>query len=82
MDLIEISGGCVDRICEADPFLGASVASLPDLLRLRGQTVAERGNEGDVADFKWLLSRMSREGKVLPTLLDEELENIAGAAVT
>ncbi|KIL95966.1 hypothetical protein FAVG1_00704 [Fusarium avenaceum] len=45
LDLIEIGNGCIERIHATEPFLGASVASKSDLLRLRAVTVVERGSD-------------------------------------
>lgn len=65
IDIIEI-GDAIERIHVADPFFEGSVASMSDLLRLRAVTVAERGSDGEVADFRWLLSVLVKAGKILP----------------
>jgi hypothetical protein len=80
VDLLEAGNGCVDRIYAVEPFLGASVASLPDLLRLRGISLADRGCPGEVEDFIWLLDRLVCQGQVLPELDKGELEEIVRAA--
>ena len=67
------------RIHATEPFRGASVASMSDLLRLRAVTVVERGSDGEVDDFRWLLWGVAREGQVLPGLDDQELEYVMGA---
>ncbi|KAH7244151.1 uncharacterized protein BKA55DRAFT_691963 [Fusarium redolens] len=79
LDLIEIGNGCIERIHVAEPFRGASVASMSYLLRLRAVTVVERGSDGEVDDFRWLLECVAREGQVLPGLDDQELEYVMGA---
>ncbi|KAJ4036444.1 hypothetical protein NW761_009439 [Fusarium oxysporum] len=79
LDLIEIGNGCIERIHVAEPFRGASVASMSDLLRLRAVTVVERGSDGEVDDFLWLLECVAREGQVLPGLNNQELEYVMGA---
>ncbi|WQF76570.1 hypothetical protein CDEST_01584 [Colletotrichum destructivum] len=79
IDLIEIGGGCIDVIHAATPFRGGSLASKSDLLRLRVKTVVERGSDGEVDDFRWLLRGVARERQVLPRLDDEEVENVVGA---
>ncbi|KAI2711806.1 hypothetical protein CBS147354_8190 [Penicillium roqueforti] len=78
IDIIEI-GDAIERIHVADPFFEGSVASMSDLLRLRAVTVAERGSDGEVADFRWLLSELVKAGKILPGLNVEELEYMRGA---
>ncbi|KAI2686256.1 hypothetical protein CBS147355_1743 [Penicillium roqueforti] len=65
IDIIEIEDA-IERIHVADPFFEGSVASMSDLLRLRAVTVAERGSDGEVADFRWLLSVLVKAGKILP----------------
>ncbi|TVY66277.1 hypothetical protein Focb16_v010320 [Fusarium oxysporum f. sp. cubense] len=79
LELIEIGNGCIERIHVAEPFRGASVASISDLLRLRAVTMVERGRDGDVDDFRWLLESMAREAEVLPGLGNQELEYMMGA---
>ncbi|KAF4961701.1 hypothetical protein FGADI_64 [Fusarium gaditjirri] len=79
LDLIEIGNGCIERIHVAEPFRGASVASMSDLLRLRAVTVVERGSDGEVDDFRWLLECVARGGQVLPGLDNQELEYVMGA---
>lgn len=44
---------------------------MSDLLRLRAMTVVDHGSDGETADFRWLLSVVASEGKVLPAL-DED----------
>ncbi|KAK1999411.1 hypothetical protein LX36DRAFT_699671 [Colletotrichum falcatum] len=61
IDLIQIGGGCIDVIHATTSFLGGSLASKSDLLRLRAKTVAERGSDGEVDDFRWLLRGVARE---------------------
>ncbi|KAK1961226.1 hypothetical protein LY78DRAFT_706648 [Colletotrichum sublineola] len=79
IDLIEIGGGCIDVIHATTPFLGGSLASKSDLLRLRAKTVVERGSDGEVDDFRWLLRGVARERQVLPLLDDGEVEDVVGA---
>ncbi|KAK1519691.1 uncharacterized protein CCOS01_11342 [Colletotrichum costaricense] len=40
MDVLEIGNGCIERIHATESFLGGSVASTSDLLRLRAKTVS------------------------------------------
>ncbi|PSR97197.1 hypothetical protein BD289DRAFT_362709 [Coniella lustricola] len=81
VDLIQVGDGCVKHLFETEPFLGGSVASKADLLRLRAITVVDRGGEGDVLDFLWLWSAMVREGQRLPWLDKEDLDWVVEAAV-
>ncbi|KAI3558489.1 hypothetical protein CABS03_08555 [Colletotrichum abscissum] len=80
MDVLEIGNGCIERIHATESFLGGSVASTSDLLRLRAKTVVERGGDGEVDDFRWLLLLAARNGHVLPLLDNDEVENLVGAA--
>lgn len=80
LDLIEIGNGYIERIYVAEPFRGGSVASMSDLLRLRAVTVVERGSDGEIDDFRWLLHCIAREGQVLPGLDFQELGYVMGAA--
>lgn len=79
IDLIQIGDGCIERIHVAEPFYEGSVASKSDLLRLRAVTVVDRGSDGEVDDFRWLLSRVASEGQVLPVLDEDELEYVSKA---
>lgn len=72
VNIIEIGGECIDRIHVAEPFHGGSVASMSDLLLLRAVTVVERGGDGDIVDFRWLLAEVARRGQ-FPAIDDEEL---------
>ena len=66
----------------AEPFYEGSVASMSDLLRLRAVTVVDRGSDGEMDDFRWLLSEVAKAGQLLPGLDDEELEVVSKAGVT
>ncbi|KIW79984.1 hypothetical protein Z517_06599 [Fonsecaea pedrosoi CBS 271.37] len=79
VDLLEIGNGCIERIHVTEPFFEGSVASVSDLLRLRAVTVVDRGSDGEVEDFQWLLSRVACMGQLLPELGDEELKCMRGA---
>ena len=81
IDFIQIGGGCIDAIHVTEPFFEGSVASMSDLLRLRAVTVVNRGGDGDVADFRWLLSEVAREGQTLPGLEQEDVEYMSRAGV-
>ncbi|KAI1762259.1 hypothetical protein GGR53DRAFT_521827 [Hypoxylon sp. FL1150] len=74
VDLIEIGGelGCI----ATEPFHEGSVASSSDLLRLRAVTVVDRGGDGDVLDFLWLLSEVVEAGECLPELDSNELDSL------
>ncbi|KAJ5382215.1 hypothetical protein N7517_000126 [Penicillium concentricum] len=78
IDVIEI-GDAIERIHVAEPFFDGSVASMSDLLRLRAVTVVERGSDGEVADFRWLLAELAKAGQIIPGLNAEELEYMRGA---
>ncbi|KAK2762210.1 hypothetical protein FQN54_001219 [Arachnomyces sp. PD_36] len=81
VDLIEIGDGTIiEQIHAAELFLEGSVASKSDLLKLRAVTVVERGSDGELADFRWLLSEVARAGQTLPELDDEDLGYVRKAA--
>ena len=82
LDVIQIGGGCAERIHVAEPFFEGSVASMSDLLRLRAVTVVDRGSDGEMDDFRWLLSEVAKAGQVLPGLNQEELEVVTQAGVS
>jgi len=73
VNIIEIGSGCIERIHVAEPFLYGSVASMSDLLLLRAVTVVDRGGDGDIADFKWLLAEVAKRGQFF-AVDDEELD--------
>ena len=79
VNIIEIGGGCIERIHVAEPLSEASVASMSDLLLLRAVTVFDRGSDGDVLDFQWLLSEVAKTCSVFPKVDDQELEWLLSA---
>lgn len=81
VDLLEIGAelGCIEQIHAVEPLYEGSVAFSSDLLRLRAVTVVDRGADGDVLDFLWLLSTVVEAGKCLPELGAEKLECVVGA---
>ena len=56
VDLIQ-TGDAIERIHATVHFFEGSVASMSDLLRLRTMKVVDRGSDGEVEDFRWLLSK-------------------------
>jgi hypothetical protein len=82
VDCIELtSGGCIERVHVRESFLGGSLASKSDLLLLRAVTVVDRGGDGDVLDFIWLLSEVAEMGQ-FPEIDDDELEWLCKAVET
>lgn len=80
LDLIMIEdGGVVERIHVRESLMEGSLASVSDLLLLRAVTVVERGSDGDVLDFQWLLSRVTEMGE-LPKLDAKQLGYLCKAA--
>lgn len=79
LDLIEIGEGCIESIHATEPFYEGSVASMSELLRLRAVTVVDRGSDGDVDDFRWLLSRAVESGQILPGYGKGDLECVLQA---
>ena len=81
VDLIRLGDGCIKRIHVMETFEEGSIASMSDLLRLRAVTVVDRGSDGEVEDFRWLLSGVARAGTILPVLNQEELEYMGQAGM-
>lgn len=78
VDVIEVGGGTIEQIHATEPLFGGCVASISDLLLLRAMTVVNRGGEGDILDFKWLLSEVVKQD-CFPEIGDVELENMCSA---
>ncbi|KAK3670300.1 hypothetical protein LTR78_009854 [Recurvomyces mirabilis] len=75
MDILELAPSeCVERIHAWVPLGEGSLASMSDLVLLRAVTVADRGSDGDILDFNWLLSRVVEMGYPFPEVDDGELE--------
>lgn len=55
---------------------------MSDLLRLRAETVVGRASDGEMDDFRWLLSEVAKAGQVLPKLNHEELGAVTQAGVS
>ena len=72
VDIIDLGDGPIERIHATEPLHDGSVASVSDLLLLRAVTVVDRGRDGDVLDFEWLLSEVAKTGQ-FPVIDDEEL---------
>jgi hypothetical protein len=62
----------VYSIAAHEPFYDGFTASRADLLALRGVTVADRGEDGDLLDFKFLLRTAVEKGSLL-LQLDESM---------
>ncbi|KLU89541.1 hypothetical protein MAPG_08512 [Magnaporthiopsis poae ATCC 64411] len=78
VNMIELGGGCVDGVHAAEPLYEGSVASMSDLLLFRAVTVVDRGGEGDIWDFKWLLEEVARAG-TFPKISEEEIDTLCKA---
>lgn len=76
VDLVEAGGEYINQIYATVPYFGASLASKADLLRLRATTTVERQDDGDMADFRWLLEQVAREGESLPKLNKKEIGDL------
>lgn len=79
VNFIEIGAGIVERVHAMEPYYEGSVASMSDLLLLRAVTVVDRGGDGDIWDFQWLLSKVTVKSVELPRICDEELEYLSKA---
>lgn len=79
IDLLEVGADPIHRIHEAEPLSNGSVASISDLSLLRAVTVVDRGGEGDLLDFEWLLSKVVEMGG-FPEIDNEELGILVEAA--
>jgi hypothetical protein len=69
----------VDSIAACEPFHDGFIASRADLLALRGVTVADRGGDGDLVDFKFLLRTTAEKGSLLPRLDEDVVEALKKA---
>ncbi|KAF2181181.1 hypothetical protein K469DRAFT_590445, partial [Zopfia rhizophila CBS 207.26] len=81
LELLRIGGGFVDSIAAYEPFRDGFIASRVGFLALRGVTVADRGEDGDLLDFKFLLRTTAGRGSILPRLdwrTAEALKKVAG----
>jgi len=80
LEFLELGGSFVESIVASEPFQEGFLASPADLLLLRAVTVVDRGEDGDVEDFKWLLALMAKKGSILPELGGERLKVLVEAA--
>jgi hypothetical protein len=62
IEILQLGGPFVESINAVEPFLGGFVASLADLLCCRAVTVANRRDDGDLADFYSLFELMVEKG--------------------
>jgi hypothetical protein len=62
VEILQLGGPFVESINAVEPFLGGFVTSLADLLCRRAVTVANRGDDGDLADFYSLFELMVEKG--------------------
>lgn len=81
IDLLELGADPINRIHATEPLFDGSVASVSDLLLLRAVTVVDRGGDGDLLDFNWLLSEVV-EMADFPRIDNEELEVLVQAVET
>jgi len=65
---LELGNGCIERIDVGVPFLGGSVASKSDLIRLRSRTVQERASQGEIDDLRWLVQVTAASDETLAQL--------------
>ncbi|KAH0369502.1 hypothetical protein KCU65_g3253, partial [Aureobasidium melanogenum] len=68
VEILGLGAEFVDGIAHILQVKNGFVASVPDLLRLWSATVADRGEDGDLLDFRWLIQRCFEIGGVLPLL--------------
>lgn len=73
VELIEIEGPFVPRIPSVVSFGKGCVASLPELVRLRCETLVARGGEHDFEDLRLLLPMVRQKGLKLPHIEEEEM---------
>lgn len=69
----------MSSIAAHEPFYDGFIASRADLLALRGVTVADRGEDGDLLDFQFLLRTTAERGSLLPHLEDGTVEALREA---
>jgi hypothetical protein len=74
VEFILLGGPLVPRLPEVVPFRNGYVASVAELILMRGETLVTRGDERDFFDFKRLLQMARSNGVQLPHLAEEQLE--------
>lgn len=72
VELVEVGGWAVPRCPEAVGFGKGCVATLPELVRLRCETVLDRGKAVDYTDLRLLLEMTWQKGLKLPLIDNEE----------
>lgn len=73
VELIQLNGPFAPRIPSIVGFGDGWVATLPELVRFRCETLVARGDEVDYYDLRRLLPMMNRRGLQLPHIGEEEL---------
>jgi hypothetical protein len=73
LELLQLGGGFVDSFAMHETSHDGFIASWADLLALRGVTVADQGNEGDLLDFEFLLRKTVKKRPLLPQLNESML---------
>ena len=73
VELIQLDGPFVPRIPSFVGFGKGCVASLPELVRLRCETLVGRGDAQDFEDLRLLLPMVRQKGLKLPYIEEEEM---------
>ncbi|KAL8691695.1 MAG: hypothetical protein Q9224_004117 [Gallowayella concinna] len=82
VEFLQIGGSFLPRLPEAIGFGEGCVATLPELVRLRCETVVERGDDGDDKDLRLLLKAARRRGLQLPHIGEEEMKVMVEAVAS
>jgi len=74
LELLQLGGPFVESVSAVE-LLGGFVAGLPDLIWNRAKTIVGRGEDGDVADFKFLLAEAEKRGLTI-SLRDDDMREV------
>src|SRR5450432_4098186 len=74
LEFILIGGPFAPRVPDVVSFGNGFVASLPELVRFRAETLVQRGDDRDFYGFSFLLPMTRQRGLKLPKIGEEELE--------
>lgn len=74
LELLQLGGPFVESVSAVE-LLGGFVAGLPDLIWNRAKTIVGRGEDGDVADFKFLLAEAEKRGLTI-SLQDDDMREV------
>jgi hypothetical protein len=78
VEFLELGGPFVDSVAAIEPLMrGGFVASPAELFLLRAKTWLGRGEDGDLADLRYLLEVTARTGQIYRVMRKAVVERIA-----